>query len=197
MLNNPINNVDPTGHVAWITAGFVIGAGIDLASQLYSNGGNWRDINVTQTLVRGAVGAVGVGTGGLIAQAGLTVGKAIAANAAVSGLVSGAGAAVQNATQDPALPKADIGTAFGVGTLMGGVGAAVGVVAKGATKALRNMSDKRLPPQQKLWQTTHAVIPDPKARSKYHYLYAAGNTASIIASNSGPAVTAPAPNKTP
>ena len=122
------------------------------------SGGDISKVNVTQTLVSGAVGAVGVGTGGLIAKAGLTVGKAIVANAAVSGFVSGVGAAVQNAVQDPALPKADIATAVGIGALTGGMGAAVGAVGNGITKALANARYERLTLSQKLFLNSNAVF---------------------------------------
>jgi hypothetical protein len=196
-LNNPVKNTDPTGHFAWMLVGFAIGAGIDLASQLYSNGGDISKVNVTQTLVSGAVGAIGVGTGGLIAKASLTVGQAIVANAAVSGFVSGVGAAVQNALQDPALPKADIVTAAGVGALTGGIGAAVGAAGKGMIKALANARYERLTLAEKLFLNSNAVIRDPNARSRYDYLFAAGNALSISASNAGSAVPVTPPSRSP
>jgi RHS repeat-associated protein len=60
---NPISENDPTGDCPWCI-GALIGAGIDLATQLAANGGNWHCISWGQVGVSAALGAVGGGLGG-------------------------------------------------------------------------------------------------------------------------------------
>ena len=60
---DPLSLADPTGQCPWCV-GAVIGLGFDLVTQLASNGGNWRCINVNQLLASTVLGAVGGGLGG-------------------------------------------------------------------------------------------------------------------------------------
>jgi len=195
-LNNPVKNTDPTGHfvpLAALAIGFVVGAGIDFAAQMYSNGGDINKVNVTQTVVSGVAGAVGVGTGALIGKAALTIGQAVVANAATSGLVSGGAAVIQNAVQDPSLPKADVLTTILVGTVTGGAGAVVGESVKGVSRALASARYNRLTLAQKTFINSNAVVRDPDARSIYSIMNSMGNSASLVVGNSGPGVTAQPP----
>ncbi|MCV2886371.1 RHS domain-containing protein [Aestuariibacter sp. AA17] len=62
--NNPLTYTDPTGEFGLIGAG--IGAGIDLLSQLASNGGNWNCVSWGQVAISAGLGAIGGGlTNGL------------------------------------------------------------------------------------------------------------------------------------
>jgi len=60
---DPLTLADPTGQCPWCI-GAVIGLGFDLVTQLASNGGNWRCVNVNQLLSSTVLGAVGGGFGG-------------------------------------------------------------------------------------------------------------------------------------
>lgn len=67
--NDPVNFVDPTGTIviAPIIAGFVFGAGLDIALQLIQNGGNFGCIDYGSALVAGGLGALG-GTLGVLGK---------------------------------------------------------------------------------------------------------------------------------
>ena len=61
---NPLRYVDPTGEYAQFVVGGAIGFGMDLASQLVGNRGNWRCIKIGQLAMSTAAGALGGGLGG-------------------------------------------------------------------------------------------------------------------------------------
>jgi hypothetical protein len=84
--------------------GALIGGGIDLAVQLASNGGDVQKVNWVQVGVSAAVGATGVGLGGVIANATKSVVVNVALNTAASAAVSAVGAEVQNVTQEAGSP---------------------------------------------------------------------------------------------
>jgi hypothetical protein len=81
--NNPIRYNDPTGHCIWdgciaevMLIGGVIGAGVDLVSQLQSkplDSVNWKEVAVA-----GAVGAVGGAAGAAIAIGAAALGTSVA-----------------------------------------------------------------------------------------------------------------------
>ncbi|MBI1748532.1 MAG: RHS repeat protein, partial [Acidobacteria bacterium] len=57
--NNPTNFVDPNGEFGQIIAGAAIGAGVDLAWQLITNGGRFDCVDWGRVAMAGAFGAVG------------------------------------------------------------------------------------------------------------------------------------------
>ena len=58
--NDPLNTTDPSGKCPWCV-GFVVGVVSDVAHQTVIEGKSLGEVNVTQSLVSGAVGATGVG----------------------------------------------------------------------------------------------------------------------------------------
>jgi RHS repeat-associated protein len=61
--DDPTSEIDPNGDCPWCI-GAVIGAGIDLATQLAANGGNFHCVSWTQVGISAALGAVGGEFGG-------------------------------------------------------------------------------------------------------------------------------------
>jgi RHS repeat-associated protein len=58
--NDPLNNIDPYGNCPWCIAlavGALTGGGVDLAVQLFQNGGNFNQVNWTSVGVSAVVGA--------------------------------------------------------------------------------------------------------------------------------------------
>lgn len=68
---DPLSYTDPTGEFWNFVIGGAIGGGIDLASQLIENGGNWRCVDPWQVLTSAGLGAVGGGLGGRALTSGL------------------------------------------------------------------------------------------------------------------------------
>ena len=139
--NNPVKYTDPTGHCP-MCIGALIGGSIDFAVQMVSSGGDVSQVNWAQVGVSAAVGATGVGLGGVLANATKSVVANVALNAAASGTVSFIGAEVQNRVQEAVTPgrfaQVDPLRATVTGTLTGGTGAAIGEVIQGGAKALAN-----------------------------------------------------------
>ncbi|WP_371876124.1 RHS repeat-associated core domain-containing protein, partial [Pleionea sp. CnH1-48] len=54
--NSPFSLVDPKGQVGAL--GFAIGAGINFAIQMYTNGGRWQCVDYFDVLLSGLVGAI-------------------------------------------------------------------------------------------------------------------------------------------
>jgi RHS repeat-associated protein len=139
--NNPVNFTDPNGKFAWVAAGAVLGAAVNVGATLIANGGDvsWRQIGAAAAsgAISGAVGAVAGPLGGTIAKGVLgasTSGLAASvATAGVSAIGSGAGQAVANQI-DPCSATNPLNAA-----LYGGLG---GGLAKGAfsTKNLNSLS---------------------------------------------------------
>jgi len=189
VLNNPVKSVDPTGHCP-MCIGALIGGGIDLAVQLVSNGGNVEKVNWVQVGVSAAVGATGVGLGGVIANATKSVALNIALNTVASAGVSAIGAEVQNRAQEALTPgqfaSVDPVRAAATGAITGGVGAAVGEVARVGANALASAKYNSLSLGQKLLLNSSAIIPDSRARSMYDHIYGVGSFTSTTISNTGP-----------
>jgi RHS repeat-associated protein len=61
-LNDPLNLTDPSGRVAQIIIGVLVGGGVDLALQLAANGGNFDCVNWGEVALNAALGGA---TGGL------------------------------------------------------------------------------------------------------------------------------------
>ena len=60
---NPVSYIDRDGRIAWfpIVDGATVGAGLDVAFQLYQNNGRLECVDWSQTVVSAAAGAVGGG----------------------------------------------------------------------------------------------------------------------------------------
>ena len=191
VLNNPLKSGDPTGHCP-MCVGALIGAGIDLAVQLATNGGDVHAVNWVQVGVSAAVGATGVGLGGVIAKATTSVAVNVVLNTAASAAVSAVGAEVQNGAQEALTPgrfaPVDPVRAAATGAVTGGIGALVSEGARGAAKALEGARYSRMPLAQKLITTSTAFDRAPNARSIYDHIYGYGSFASTTISNSGPTV---------
>ena len=138
--NNPYKFNDPDGRCP-MCIGFIVGAGIEIAIQLSTDGrvSNWTSVGVS-----GAVGAVTGGLGSVIGKAAvsgaISTGRAVMATAAVSGAASGTGKVVEGAlTGNPASAE-EIAVATVAGAAGGAVGARIGLnaVAKVESMAARN-----------------------------------------------------------
>jgi len=94
VANDPINATDPNGECPWCI-GAIIGGGIDLGFQLYSNGGEFSQVNWTNVGISAGLGAVGNIAGGkaagyLLGKANnMTKGRIGEAAAALKGMVHG------------------------------------------------------------------------------------------------------------
>jgi len=200
VLNNPVRGTDPTGHCP-MCIGALIGGGIDLAVQFVSNGGDVAKVNWVQVGVSAAVGATGVGLGGVIANATKSVALNIALNTVASAGVSAIGAEVQNRAQEALTPgqfaPVDPIRAAATGAATGGLGAAIGEAARVGTNALANARYNSLTLSEKLITSSSAIIRDPTVRSIYDRMYSFGGLVSTTFSNVGPAVPATITDRLP
>jgi RHS repeat-associated protein len=89
--NNPTNFADPNGEFANLIFGAAAGAGVDLAIQLYANGGNWSAVSWGEVGINAAAGALTSGVSALTANV-ANLGVRVAINATVS---AGVGATSQ------------------------------------------------------------------------------------------------------
>jgi hypothetical protein len=181
--------------------GALIGGGVDLGVQLFNNGGDLHKVNWVEVGVSAAVGATGVGPGGVIANATKSVVVNVAVNAVASGAVSAIAAEAQNGLQEALTPgkfaPVDPLRAAVIGGVTGGAGAAIGEVIEGGTKALANARYNNMTLAQKLIANSNAFIRDPNARSIYEDMYRVGFVASTLVSNSGAGVPPEVTNKLP
>lgn len=157
---------------------------------------NWAQVGVSA-----AVGATGVGLGGVLANATKSVVANVALNAAASGTVSFIGAEVQNRVQEAVTPgrfaQVDPLRATVTGTLTGGTGAAIGEVIQGGAKALANSRYNSMTLAEKLIENSSAFTRDPRAVSKYQKLYRVGFYVSTTLSNSGSTLPSNVTDKLP
>jgi RHS repeat-associated protein len=101
--SSPFMRTDREGRFGNLFVGAGIGVVVNVAGQLYANGGNFKCIDLRQVFFAGLGGAFGGAWGGLVtditATAGLTGGAAIANSAFLNGLGGGViGAATSAAT---------------------------------------------------------------------------------------------------
>lgn len=136
--NDPLNKTDPSGRCPWCVAGFFIGGGIDLAAQLYNNGGHLGQVDWGQTGAAAVVGAITGGAGAFIGGA-IEGGSAlaIAGRAAANAAVGSAGSVGQTAAlnnfdghNDSYVKSAEVGALFAGG------GSVVGDLFTGGAQAL-------------------------------------------------------------
>ena len=86
---NPVSYVDPTGEIVVNAVGAGVAAGVDILGQLVRNGGNWRCIDLVETGVAAATGAVFPGAVGTYAKA-WAYGTKVSGDT-ISGIAAGAG----------------------------------------------------------------------------------------------------------
>ena len=92
--NDPVNYTDPDGEFANFIGGALIGGGIDLGLQLWSNGGSFSQVNWTSVGVSAAMGSVGNVAGGAAAKAFIS-----GASRSTKGVVGEIGAGVKGLSQ--------------------------------------------------------------------------------------------------
>jgi len=123
--NNPYKYTDPDGKFGLI--GALIGMAVETGAQLIQNGGNIGEIDVSDVLVAGAVGAVTGGIGGRLASSAakgtMSVGNAITTTASVGGTASGVGAVVGGELNGQSATATQVGAAVVGGALGSGAGA--------------------------------------------------------------------------
>ena len=125
--NDPVNNVDASGHfvisigllmVIGGVVGAVIGAGASVAGQYIANGCSWDNFSWGQLALDTILGAVS----GVLSMSPLGWGAMIAANAGI-GFVGGVGGHLINGSDFSKLSTwVDIGLSTGLGALVGVVG---------------------------------------------------------------------------
>jgi RHS repeat-associated protein len=99
--NAPSSYVDPDGRFAWIIAGAVIGAAINVGITLYATGGNasWQQIGAAAAggAIAGAIGAVAGPLAGTLARGLGAASNGLLASVASAGLSAGGSALGQGA----------------------------------------------------------------------------------------------------
>ncbi|MDH5302257.1 MAG: RHS repeat-associated core domain-containing protein, partial [Gammaproteobacteria bacterium] len=135
---NPVRYSDPDGNIIW---GAIIGAGVEIASQLATNNGEIKDRNAIY--VAAAVGLVTGGVGGRLAtnaaKGAITSWQAVAGTAATSGISSGAGSAATDKLNGKEVDKDKAAVSAGFGLLGGFIG---GKTANSTTAKLEELSAK-------------------------------------------------------
>ena len=198
--NNPVRSKDPTGHCP-MCIGALIGGDIDLAVQLATNGGDFHKVNWVEVGVSAAVGATGVGLVSVIANVSKSVVVNVGLNTLASAAVSYVGAEVQNTVQEAVTPgqfaHVDPIRAAATGAMTGGIGAAVGELARVGTNALASGRYERLSLADKLFINSNAIIRDTNAHSIYERMYGLGGLISTTLNNSGPAIPSNVTNRLP
>ena len=191
---------DPTGHCP-MCVGALIGGGIDFAVQLATNGGDVHKVNWVQVGVSAAVGATGVGLGGVIANATKSVAVNVALNTAASAVVGAVGAEVQNKAQEALTPgrfaPVEPVRAAATGAVTGALGAVVGETAKGLTRGFRSFREANRPVREKLIQNSSALFRDKDAISVYDRMYGIGSFVSTTLSNAGPGLPSKVTDRLP
>jgi RHS repeat-associated protein len=188
-LNNPVQYTDPSGNIVPLLLvpliGFGLGAGIDLAIQLYRSGGRWECVDWGEVVIAGGAGAVA----GLVAfyafPVFLPATGATFANFVIAGglsgiiagqvgrstslLLSGNGDQIISSFAQPD----DVLTDFGFGAVFGGIGYGIQRVANSISSGLRisvGVPDEFLPPsatgQFRNWNSTW---------EQYYYRSGGGN----------------------
>jgi len=119
VLNDPINIVDPDGRIiVGIIAGFIIGASIEIIAQIVEDKikGRSVDIDWTQVVIEGGIGAISGGIGGYI---GGSIGRNIGKRAAYQ-IVNIRFGIVEKIIEYPNIPGQKIGESIG-STIVAGI----------------------------------------------------------------------------
>ncbi len=136
--NNPLIYADPTGKWVWHVVGAGLGAGLNFASQMIANGGDYTKVNYYTVAACGVAGAMGVGLGAAIsnlangariAQLGASAvySANVAGNAAVGGALNSGVQMVTNVSEGKRNWDIvdDTGSAFGYGMAAGTLGTVI------------------------------------------------------------------------
>jgi RHS repeat-associated protein len=153
---NPISARDPSGKCPWCLVGALVGAGANIALQLYQNGDNWNQIDIQQVGLAAAGGFLTGGIGTLAALAELGVAGNIAANAVGGAIVAGDQQIASNYLQGNCLMNGVEGSVL-KGGAFGGLGAAGGYVANAALGAASRAAFNNLSLDQQLFATSNAI----------------------------------------
>ena len=129
--NDPVNLVDPSGHLAATAIAIIVGAFIgfgisatsSVVTQLEEHNGNWNEVNPFKVLYDGAFGAIN----GALAASGVGLGWSIALGA-TSGLLSSVGS-------DLLFENGNINWSAAVSALV--VGALAGVIAGAGANSVK------------------------------------------------------------
>jgi len=183
VANDPVNSIDRDGLFIWHLAGFAAGFAIDAAVQ-YASTGQW---NWKQSVVSGLVGATGVGLGEVIAKNVASIAAKAALNAIGSAAIGAVGQMGLNKWEGECLWKG-VGTAALAGGIFGGVGSALGDVAKAvflfADKFGADAALKAAPLAKKLLAVSGTIVGPPSFLQ--HVASALGNAVAIPVANSTP-----------
>ena len=120
---NPVGLTDPTGNCPWCATGFAIGVWSNIGAQLYSNGGNWGQLDYKGVVLSGLAGAASGGLGTI--ASGLNLGWGLVANTLGSGVISGAQQVASNAWNNQCVAN-DVASSATKGALFGFVGTGLG-----------------------------------------------------------------------
>jgi RHS repeat-associated protein len=202
--NNPIDFVDPNGHA--LLAGFLVGAGIDFATQMIVNKGDFSKVDLKQTMVSGLVGATGAGLGGVIANSVKSVGLAgaravateVVANGIVSGATSAGGKALDNALHGKPLSEG-VSQAATSGAILGAGGRAATeattVALKAGASATAQKAFENADSATKLMAVSNATdVAKVAAASVKRQIDAAAAAAGLVTSNLPAGSPKPAPD---
>ena len=154
-LSNPYSYMDPTGEYAWVLIGGAIGAGLNLATQLYSgHETDWS--SVVASAVTGALGG-GLGT----VTRGLSWGKNIIANAVGSGAIS---AGITGAKNEITGSCDDVWKPAQYGLSLGALGAIGGASISNVFSRIGKARYESLPLDVRLFLGSNAIHGLPKNR---------------------------------
>ena len=158
-LDDPLDLSDPSGEFlplipAAVIAGFVVGAGVDIATQYFEKG-SFGAISWKEVLFNGATGALGAGLG--VATLGLGIGAQVAINAAAGAGLSAANTLAANFFGH----KCSLTEGLGFSAILGGIfGAGTTRLAIAASSGVRTALDDLFlssPLESRLFASSNAV----------------------------------------
>ncbi len=152
---NPLIRIDPTGEFAWVLVGGAIGAGLNIATQLYSG----HEIEWSSVVASAATGALGGGLGTV--TKGLSWGKNIIANSIGSGLI---GAGVTASKNRATGSCDDVWKSARYGLYFGGLGAIGGSSISNVFSRIGKGRYESLPLDVRLFLGSNAIHGLPKNR---------------------------------
>ena len=152
---NPLIRIDPTGEFAWVLVGGAIGAGLNIATQLYSG----HEIEWSSVVASAATGALGGGLGTVTKS--LSWGKNIIANSIGSGLI---GAGVTASKNRATGSCDDVWKSARYGLYFGGLGAIGGSSISNVFSRIGKGRYESLPLDVRLFLGSNAIHGLPKNR---------------------------------
>ena len=143
--NNPVRYTDPDGRFVNFFVGAAIGAGIEVAAQVFVEGKSLSQLNGKNIAIAAGVGAITGGVGGRLAASAATrtisVGEAVAGTAATGGAANGVGSVVGDVANGESVSVTKAVVATGVGAITAGVGAKLVL---SPTSQLSKMADAKV-----------------------------------------------------